>query len=546
MSEHFLLNNDTFFVVPEASGGVYTAQQLDTIQKLVQNDAAVVKITEDQRIGLFVSEECYEDCKIKLEKAGLSVRSYQKGLHQPVSCVGGLCPLHQQDALEGCKNITKEIADLSMQMPVRIGLNGCAKSCVASHTLDISLIGEDSGYKIYLGGKNSQIPEMASFAADSVPAKEIAPLIKKVLQTYKELAESEETLKDVIDRIGMTPFAKVLAPYSQDAASFEDTNLLEENAPEEIAVDEDQASSEAYDMSPMEHMDSNQNLSMENDDISPQDFAKEQDSSITENHLEDVLEEDNTALNNLDIKEEDTIINIEETNSLDFKEEENQDDDHIDQLEVSNEELEEISEDESEESLLQSDDVMEEVDEEIKKDEMEEDHIEKQLAADIDETGSIGSDESWSERQQMIANAEDNISIVEEAAAADYLDEQNSNEDENLEHLDLENNDDFSSEKEMIMEDQNQTQKKKILSSLPLQKISKPSWNVESFNLGEMDNLIVTFDNGAEAEIAAEQIMQGQKDYKICGQLIHIDASDMYLKIEAGGIKLTLPRRQAS
>ena len=43
----------------------------------------------------------------------------------------------------------------------------CAAPC---HTLDISIVGEASGYRIALGGK-TQFPELATFIAEGVPSK---------------------------------------------------------------------------------------------------------------------------------------------------------------------------------------------------------------------------------------------------------------------------------------------------------------------------------------------------------------------------------------
>src|SRR5690606_30983071 len=117
---------------------------------------------------------------------------------------------------------TQAIANLQCHTSLRIGINGCAQCCVPCHTLDISVIGEPNGYRISIGGRSAQIPEMAQFVAEGVPADRLVELLVNVVNTYNEHAEEGEPLQEVLERIGSTPFVDALAPYSQDAASDED------------------------------------------------------------------------------------------------------------------------------------------------------------------------------------------------------------------------------------------------------------------------------------------------------------------------------------
>ena len=69
--------------------------------------------------------------------------------------------------------------------------------------------------------KNAQFPELATFVAEGIPREELCKLVKSVIEVYKDNAEEDESMKDVIERIGVSDFVEVLAPYSQDAADEE-------------------------------------------------------------------------------------------------------------------------------------------------------------------------------------------------------------------------------------------------------------------------------------------------------------------------------------
>ena len=237
MGAAFKLRNGSLLITTEAPGGIYNSDQLKKIASLADEDSAIVKVTEDQRLALFVGEDKAEGIVAELKAIGLGVRHYQDGLHQPTTCIGELCPEYQQDALGSALKITEEMSRLSTDNPLKIGINGCAQCCVPCHTLDISIVGDEHGYRISMGGKNSQIPEMATFMAEGVPEAKLPTMIHNIVQLYKDSAEEGESLQDVMDRVGISKFAEVLAPYSQDAAGGDD--LFGDPQDAEQAVSED-------------------------------------------------------------------------------------------------------------------------------------------------------------------------------------------------------------------------------------------------------------------------------------------------------------------
>ncbi len=222
MSAAFKLKNGSLMLSTEAPGGIYNSSQLKAIAALCEEDSAIVKVTEDQRLALFVEEGRATEIAARLKKMGLGLRHYRNGLHQPTSCIGALCSEHKQDAQGSAMAVTEALSSIELPNPLRIGINGCSACCLPCHTLDISVMGDDSGYRIYIGGKNSQIAEMAQFVAEGVPAKELPKLLQRIVTLYKKNANGDETLQDLIERTGPSQFISALAPYSQDAAVGDD------------------------------------------------------------------------------------------------------------------------------------------------------------------------------------------------------------------------------------------------------------------------------------------------------------------------------------
>lgn len=236
----FKLKNGSILLSTEAPGGIYNSMQLKEIASLCEEDMAIVKATEDQRLALFVPEEKAGSIAERLQAIGLGIRNYRSGLHQPTSCIGELCPDHKQDAQSAAMSVTEELQNFEISQPVRIGINGCEKCCVPCHTLDISVTGKENGYQLNIGGKNSTIAEFGTFVAEGIPEEQLPTMLKNILETYKKESNEDETLQDLIERQGSAKFISVLAPYSQDAAdtsedifATEDDEEALEDVPEE-------------------------------------------------------------------------------------------------------------------------------------------------------------------------------------------------------------------------------------------------------------------------------------------------------------------------
>ena len=149
-----------------------------------------------------------------------------------------MCELHEQDALGSALDVSSELEGIKLKSPLKIGINGCAKCCVPCHTLDVSVVGDLNGYRISIGGKTSQLPEIAGFIAEGIPSTEIARLVRSIVEIYRSSAKEGESLQEVIDREGAGQFIEALAPWSQDASAAGNPFIDATNTPQALDIDQ--------------------------------------------------------------------------------------------------------------------------------------------------------------------------------------------------------------------------------------------------------------------------------------------------------------------
>ena len=256
MASQLNVKNNKEIICAEVAGGIYTSRQLQLISELAADDI-VVRATENQRLALIVNKDELDSVVKRLEEAAISVRHYNSGLHQPVCDFGDLIEGAEQDALEDAIDLTHAISDMELSNPLKIGMNSNYECMAPCHTLDISIVGELSGYRIALGGKNAQFPELATFIAEGVPSEELCDKVKSIIEVYKEQSQEGESMKDLIERAGVSEFVKVLSPYSQDAADDLDFGMDQDSSSESDIVsglDLDDLPTEDQDMTKKDDM----------------------------------------------------------------------------------------------------------------------------------------------------------------------------------------------------------------------------------------------------------------------------------------------------
>ena len=238
MGDQFALKNNQIFVLAEAAGGVYNSDQLRMLCEVADNESAFLKITEDQRIGFMVDPSKLAEVQTQVRKSGLLLRSYKSsGVPSPRACLGELCTFAHQPSLGDALELTTHLLK-SFPAPKRfstIGVNGCQRACLGSSTEDVHIVAEESGYKISIGGKSSDIPQQAQLILENVPRADLPAVIERLLAVFYQESQENERIFDVIERTGLTPFLNALPEHLVPAVSDAD---LSSPLPEGMSSDE--------------------------------------------------------------------------------------------------------------------------------------------------------------------------------------------------------------------------------------------------------------------------------------------------------------------
>jgi dissimilatory sulfite reductase (desulfoviridin) alpha/beta subunit len=229
VGDQFALKNNQIFVLAEAAGGVYNSDQLRVLCEVADNESAFLKITEDQRIGFMVDPNKLAEVQTQVRKSGLLLRSYKSsGVPSPRACLGELCTFAHQPSLGDALELTTHLLK-SFPSPKRfstIGVNGCQRACLGSSTEDVHIVAEESGYKVSIGGKSSDIPQQAQLILENVQRADLPTVIEKLLAVFYQESQENERIFDVIERTGLTPFLNALPEHLVPVVSEPETDSL--------------------------------------------------------------------------------------------------------------------------------------------------------------------------------------------------------------------------------------------------------------------------------------------------------------------------------
>ena len=119
-----------------------------------------------------------------------------------------VCPLANVAAA-----LQSRFDDLDFQYdlgPIDLNISGCMNACGHHHIGHIGILGVDKKgqefYQVSLGGHGGKDASLGKILGPSFKRDDMPDIIDKVLGTYLDLREGEETFLDTYRRAGMDPF----------------------------------------------------------------------------------------------------------------------------------------------------------------------------------------------------------------------------------------------------------------------------------------------------------------------------------------------------
>lgn len=263
---------DYFFARIKVLAGDINSGQLRKVAELAEKyGQGWVHLSVRQGIEIpFIEYENFESLISELEESGLSMGACGPRVRVVVSCPGSaICTYGLVDTKGMVKKIDESLYGREgLPHKFKVGISGCPSSCAKPQENDLGYLGivkpvfdevkgecincricaetcptgaitldseqkpvidhskcsldgrcvsicpteaiqaERKGWRIYVGGKFGRKPCLGLPLIDFVDDAEALKIGEKVLQTYIDLGEKGERLREVIDRVGIENFKK--------------------------------------------------------------------------------------------------------------------------------------------------------------------------------------------------------------------------------------------------------------------------------------------------------------------------------------------------
>ena len=201
--------------------GVVTPDQLVAMGVLPQLvKVHGIKMTTRQTMVFLIDENDLAAFKAAIEDMGLTIGVFGNVVRNVKGCAGSdqLCPRSLGDAY----GLGVKIQEMFMNQPTpkdfKISTAGCVRGCTDPYCADFGAIcvGADT-FDVYIGGRGgSKSPRHGQCLMRGASSAQVIAALKHVLEQYRQLAQPDERLCRVIDRVGLDPF---MAPAAAASAA---------------------------------------------------------------------------------------------------------------------------------------------------------------------------------------------------------------------------------------------------------------------------------------------------------------------------------------
>jgi sulfite reductase (NADPH) hemoprotein beta-component len=211
---------------PGIAPGDATAGQMHQLADLsTRYSFGELRVTHTQNL-LFADVE--QDSTYELWRAldGAGLATPNIGTLTDMICCPGLdfCSLANAGSIDVARLINERFEDYDYLYDLgelEIKMSGCMNACGHHHVGHIGILGVDKGgeewYQITIGGAAGADATLGSVIGPSVPKREVAETIARLLAVYVERRTADERFLDTVRRLGVKPFKERV--YAAPAAA---------------------------------------------------------------------------------------------------------------------------------------------------------------------------------------------------------------------------------------------------------------------------------------------------------------------------------------
>ncbi|MEQ9462932.1 MAG: nitrite/sulfite reductase [Haliea sp.] len=195
--------------------GDVTDRQLELLADLAdQFSFAELRTTHQQNMVLAdVEETALYTLWQQLQGAGLATPNIGY-ITDVICCPGGdYCSLANAKSIPVAEAIQARFEDLDYLYdlgPIELNISGCMNACGHHHIGHIGILGVDKKgaefYQISLGGSQSKEAAIGKILGPSFGQEDVPDVVEKILDSYVNLREEEETFLQTFNRVGIEPF----------------------------------------------------------------------------------------------------------------------------------------------------------------------------------------------------------------------------------------------------------------------------------------------------------------------------------------------------
>ncbi len=206
--------------------GDMTSDQMEAVAQLADDvSLGEIRVTHSQNLVLAdVKQTDLMKTWQRLQGLGLAAPNIGTLLDMIV-CPGlDFCSLANAGTLSVAHQLQRHFDDYDYLYDIgeiELKMSGCMNACGHHHVGHIGILGVDKHgeewYQITIGGSAREHSSLGHVIGPSVPQQEVAAIVERILDVYRELRHEDERFIDTVRRVSATPFKERV--YGKDLAA---------------------------------------------------------------------------------------------------------------------------------------------------------------------------------------------------------------------------------------------------------------------------------------------------------------------------------------
>lgn len=191
----------------QVGGSLFTSDQLTKIGTVAGPDSKI-EMTTFKQLYVEVPLERHDAIKEELQRIGLEVNPVGFVTKSLIAC--NFCKGAEEAGLETARMVNQAISGIETPTPIKIGYAGCALGTSEPLLKDIGIVKMRDTFDIYVGGEPKGLKAaLAKQLLSGLSDVQLVPVIKKIIDTYKENAKGKEKFSKFIDRMTLEKLKQI-------------------------------------------------------------------------------------------------------------------------------------------------------------------------------------------------------------------------------------------------------------------------------------------------------------------------------------------------